>query len=164
MLHALFSFKGRLNRAPYWGYSILLIVLLTMAMFPLIYPVASKIGTVSDAQYEALLKEAVFWPVLLLTALSLWPTLALMAKRLQDHGKSGMLAIPLVIPGLAWTIADTIDKGSLISQITIVAWLIASAFSLVYLGCMRGTAGPNRFGPDPLDRSADMLPGAPASA
>jgi uncharacterized membrane protein YhaH (DUF805 family) len=59
---------------------------------------------------------------------TLWPGLAVGIKRCHDRDRSGWFLLVGLIPVL----------GGL--------WL------LVELGFLRGTAGPNRFGPDPLDR------------
>ncbi len=62
----------------------------------------------------------------LVNVVLLWPALALSAKRWHDRDKS------------AWWL--------LVNLVPIVGWL----WGLVENGFRRGTAGPNRFGPDPL--------------
>jgi uncharacterized membrane protein YhaH (DUF805 family) len=56
----------------------------------------------------------------------LWPALAISAKRWHDRGKS------------AWWV--------LVALIPLVGWL----WVLVENGCLRGTAGANRYGADPI--------------
>ena len=56
----------------------------------------------------------------------LWPILATSCKRWHDCDKSG-----------AWV---------LVTLVPVVGWL----WALVFNGFVRGTRGPNRFGPDPL--------------
>jgi uncharacterized membrane protein YhaH (DUF805 family) len=63
---------------------------------------------------------------LALIGISLWPAIAIGAKRCHDRAKSGWFLLIFLIPVL----------GAL--------WL------LIELGLLRGTSGPNRFGPDPL--------------
>ena len=62
---------------------------------------------------------------LLFVLFSLWPGSALLVKRWHDRNRSGWFYFVLLIPvvGLVWT--------------------------LVEAGCLRGTIGDNRFGPDP---------------
>ena len=63
--------------------------------------------------------------LLLFVLFSLWPGSALLVKRWHDRNRSGWFYFVLLIPvvGLVWT--------------------------LVEAGCLRGTIGENRFGPDP---------------
>ena len=63
----------------------------------------------------------------------LWPSLAVAVKRYHDRDKSGWWILIIFIPviGIIWYIVE--------------------------LGFLRGTPGPNRFGPDPLGTPA--LPG-----
>ncbi|HAE49771.1 MAG TPA: DUF805 domain-containing protein, partial [Tistrella mobilis] len=52
--------------------------------------------------------------------------LAIGARRCHDRGRSGWFQLIMLIPLIGWI------------------WL------LVEIGFLRGTEGPNRFGPDPL--------------
>jgi uncharacterized membrane protein YhaH (DUF805 family) len=63
---------------------------------------------------------------LLVNLLLLWPALAISAKRWHDRGKSAWWMLVLLIP--------------------VIGWL----WALVENGCLRGNAGTNRYGPDPL--------------
>lgn len=66
----------------------------------------------------------------LLGIAAIWPGIALSAKRWHDRDKS------------AWWI--------LIQLLPIIGWI----WSFVENGFLRGTPGPNRFGPDPLSQTA----------
>jgi|SRR6185312_4855399 uncharacterized membrane protein YhaH (DUF805 family) len=70
----------------------------------------------------------------IVSLIMIYPSIALSAKRWHDRDKS------------AWWI--------LINIIPIIGWL----WSLIETGFLRGTPGPNRYGPDPLEA------GAPAAA
>jgi len=63
---------------------------------------------------------------MLIALLSLWPGLALIVKRLHDRDKSGWFALIMLIP------------------------IVGSIILVVGVWFMKGTDGPNRFGPDPL--------------
>jgi uncharacterized membrane protein YhaH (DUF805 family) len=63
---------------------------------------------------------------LVVNLLLLWPALALSVKRWHDRDKSG------------WWV--------LLNLLPVIGWL----WALLDNGFLRGTAGPNRFGPDPL--------------
>ncbi len=57
---------------------------------------------------------------------SLWPLFAAGAKRCHDRGRSGWFQLIYLIP------------------------FFGGLFMFIYLGFLKGTDGPNRFGPDPL--------------
>ncbi len=66
--------------------------------------------------------------------LLIWPSICVGAKRCHDRDKS------------AWWILIT-----LVPVVGILWWLIE-------FGCLRGTVGPNRFGPDPVAPAALASP------
>ncbi len=155
MFHALFSFKGRLNRAPYWGYSMLMVTLILVPFMVYAgivgYQLGSQ-GTVSEAELNQAISSQLFWPLIAVMLATLWPSTALIAKRLQDHDKSGALALPLLVPGIAYNVSSLISADAPVTLVLAGLSIVVSLFTFVYLGCMRGTVGPNRFGNDPLDR------------
>ena len=55
-----------------------------------------------------------------------WPVMAVSAKRWHDYNRSGWWALVNLVPPIGWLV------------------------SLALNGFIRGTAGPNRYGPDPL--------------
>lgn len=63
---------------------------------------------------------------LIVNLLLVWPALAISVKRWHDRGKSG------------WWV--------LLNLVPVVGWL----WALIENGFLRGTDGPNRYGPDPL--------------
>lgn len=63
-----------------------------------------------------------------------WPAIAISVKRWHDRDRSG-----------AWV---------LVNLIPLVGWL----WALVDNGFLRGSRGPNRFGPDPLDSADEPQP------
>lgn len=69
-------------------------------------------------------------------------------KRLHDRDKSGWWLLlfflgPVILAAVAM-LGDTIARVCEIAAPVISVWMI------VELGCRPGTAGPNRYGPDPL--------------
>ena len=60
------------------------------------------------------------------TLLVAWPGVAVSVKRWHDRGKSGWWMLINLVP------------------------VIGTLWTLVECGLLRGTSGPNRFGPDPL--------------
>jgi uncharacterized membrane protein YhaH (DUF805 family) len=117
------SFEGRINRAKFWIGSLVLWVLWIV--------VNLAISTIFGIQYgEGRIFPAmgpVAWLVWVLIALALtYATLAVWAKRWHDRDKSGWWSLIAFVP------------------------IVGAIWILVELGCLPGTEGPNRFGPDPL--------------
>ncbi len=63
---------------------------------------------------------ALFWLA------ALWPSLAIYAKRWHDRGKSGWWVLLPLVP------------------------VIGPIWTLIECGCLKGSEGENRYGPDPL--------------
>ncbi|MDP9137032.1 MAG: DUF805 domain-containing protein, partial [Pseudomonadota bacterium] len=116
------SFEGRINRGKFWAGVAVLIVAQT-----LLYMI---VGTVFGLSYldggvtqYALLSN----PISVVVGLALFICLlAVYAKRWHDRDKSGWWSLILFIP------------------------FVGGIWVLVECGCLPGTEGPNRFGPDPL--------------
>lgn len=120
----LFSFEGRIGRAPYW-YFVLVVTVLFGALFALAgVSLFSGFGLAATADVAPSAGLAGLLLPIACIAL-LWPSLAIAAKRWHDVDKS------------AWWI--------LIGLVPIVGGLIA----LVFNGFVAGTPGANRFGNPP---------------
>jgi uncharacterized membrane protein YhaH (DUF805 family) len=129
----MFSFTGRLNRAPFW-----LAGIAASASAVLIFLAAAAIGRPTPAIVLALLVV----PALI------WITLALATKRLHDRDKSGWwLLLFYFAPGILDTIEESIGSAGFIVGLIGIG---ISIWGLVELGFLGGTAGQNRYGPDPL--------------
>jgi uncharacterized membrane protein YhaH (DUF805 family) len=134
----LFAASGRTNRGRYW-----LIGLLTVAVQ---VPVAFVLGFALDAAGVSrgnVPNDVV--PVEILMLVLAVPAMLAGIRRLHDRDKSGHWAWLLVLapPVL-------IAFGP---PILMVVGLAIAVWAFVELGCLRGTTGPNRFGPDPLQRA-----------
>jgi uncharacterized membrane protein YhaH (DUF805 family) len=79
----------------------------------------------------------------------IWIGLAIGAKRLHDRDKSAWwLLVFYAAPGILSTAGNRLeDVGFIILHVISFA---ISVWAFVELGCLRGTPGPNRHGPDPL--------------
>ena len=86
----------------------------------------------------------------LLLSLSFFSIVAVAIKRLHDRDKVGWWAVPFVIlPGLLSSAASdlvTPFAGAVLYSCSGLLLL----WGFVELACLRGTPGPNKFGPDPL--------------
>jgi uncharacterized membrane protein YhaH (DUF805 family) len=118
----LFSFEGRVGRATYWYYVLALVVVFMILGFVFGFSAASSVGPNGEMPASFGAVGVVFG---LAALLSLWPTLAIQAKRWHDVDKS------------AWWI--------LIGLVPAVGGLIA----LIFNGFIAGTPGPNQFGNPP---------------
>lgn len=126
------SFKGRASRSEFWWF----------ALFTLLLNIAVAIvGAIAPDVTSILSFVQGLWLML--------PTLGVAARRLHDRDLSGWwqaLPVALMLPCLIGLAADA-------AWLLVAAALAAGAASigLMVVYALRGTPGPNRFGPDPLD-------------
>ena len=140
MTQLLFSFQGRLNRKPYWTMAIT-----TTVVFLLLLLLA--VATLREYGLEFLLVTIAILVILYIPLI--WIGLALGAKRLHDRDKSAWwLLVFYALPTTLSTVADRMEDAQFI-VLHIVSFGI-SVWAFVEIGCLRGTVGPNRYGPDPL--------------
>lgn len=164
--HILFGFEGRLNRAPWWGYTILATIASWLLQEYVLRGLATVlVPTPNGAALFSLLGSLPF----------LWIAVALGVKRLHDRDKSGkLLLVYYLIPylilllslyvlfGIAGLASVTGPSSNPAASVTsalgsrffllMLLWLVAlgiSVWSLIDLGFLEGTPGWNRYGPDP---------------
>ena len=132
----LFSFSGRINRAPHWAGTVSLIgILLVLAVI---------IGAATQIFGPAILILLVIFYIP-----ALWIGLALGAKRLHDRNKSAWwLLVFYLVPAILQGVGQ--QTGDVAGLILLVAGVAISIWAFIELGCLRGTVGPNQYGPDPL--------------
>ncbi len=116
------SFSGRIGRMTWWlGYVLVYFILIIAA---------SAVDVATDNQRVFIFENGakVEYGVVssIAMVLLIWPMLAGQVKRWHDRDKSGWWVLIAFIPVIGWI------------------WSIVEVFFL------RGTTGPNRFGPDPL--------------
>jgi uncharacterized membrane protein YhaH (DUF805 family) len=168
----LFRFDGRINRALLWQ-ALLIVALLAALLEVTGQAIAAIEGATSlkirfdidfdfglDDLFGVIDPRAWRWlpsanrPILILrvfgTALFCWIFLATAIKRLHDRDRSGWWIVAFVfVPRLLFRFSDWLpDAGWFVPfDCAIYAlWL----WGLAELFCLRGTAGSNRFGPDPV--------------
>ncbi|MBW7961706.1 DUF805 domain-containing protein [Bradyrhizobium sp. BR 10261] len=167
----LFRFDGRIGRAGFWCSLIFVLcgmILLLFLCAGVMVAFSGKIGSfelnaddvfaiVDPSTYRWSLLDHV--PLLLLklaaTGLLLWIYLAIVVKRLHDRDKSAWwLLAYFVLPGLYKQFEERLPDSYWVLPLALAsAVLTLSAF--VETGFLRGTIGPNRFGPDPEAEQAD---------
>jgi uncharacterized membrane protein YhaH (DUF805 family) len=154
----LFSFTGRLNRARFWLATIVLcMVSLILAPIPILF--SALIAT-----------SSLFLSALVLVSFAnlsvLFAGLAIAIKRLHDRDKSAWwLLLFYLVPAILQTVAYYTTPGTGAVEVRVIlglACIFVVVWYLVELGFLRGTAGPNRYGPDPLQIALTQGTRAPA--
>ena len=166
------TFEGRLNRRPFWLFGIGLIIpsLLVSYIVYAIFGVSpfSTMQAASELQDDpqsmanfAKLSRTTAWANLVTFSIMAYPAMALWIKRAHDRASSGMLvyvtyallALSYVAQGLGLTVTFTENP---VTTNSVFGWLLEgvtgllSLYVLITLGFLKGTKGPNRYGPDPL--------------
>ena len=132
----LFSFTGRLNRAPYWLAGVAAGVVAMLICIGIAVAIHRAIPVM------VVLYLAVF------VALG-WTFFALAIKRLHDRDKSAWwILLFYFAPSILQVIGEY--TGSAGSIFIGLIGLGISIWGLVELGFLRGTTGQNSYGPDPL--------------
>lgn len=140
--------EGRIGRKQYWIGSVLLFV--AAIVLVLIVAVVSGIGSLSPADGGS------SGATTLATILILAASAPLVVKRLQDRNKSPHYAWLLYGPTIISTIGDmagftgTPTEPNALGYALALFGAIIGIWFFVELGFLRGTAGPNGYGPDPL--------------
>src|SRR5262245_49885214 len=156
----LFSFKGRIGRQVWW-LTILAVTIIVALVTSIIGAIARSLDmVVLDAetnQLEPTGPLGIFLAVISLV--NLWIIYALGAKRLHDRDHTGWWLIAphlgLVVGIALGAMALSLPEGGREPWNTLgvlaFAFIVGSLLWLfIEIGFLRGTEGPNRFGPDPL--------------
>jgi uncharacterized membrane protein YhaH (DUF805 family) len=145
-----FSPRGRISRSQYW-----------LRFFLPVFAIGAVLAIIAEVGGEAAKALQTIWQLVVL-----WPSIAILIKRIHDRDKSGALVWALygpMIPAIIVTVAAVIAVAAGSSEAAwglgigaAVLWVIVAGVAIwffIEFGCMRGTIGPNRFGADPVPRS-----------
>jgi uncharacterized membrane protein YhaH (DUF805 family) len=128
-----FGFRGRINRAKYWLVTVVNMLILVALIL---------IAIAANSWAIGILAFLVFIPLFI-------SALAIGMKRLHDRDKSAWwLIVFYLLPSLLSSAGRGFEDGGVILSLGSLAF---SVWGLVDLGCLRGTVGPNQYGPDPLE-------------
>jgi uncharacterized membrane protein YhaH (DUF805 family) len=159
----IFDFGGRYGRKQFWLGALGLVALLIAGLIA----ASTVMRPTGPRGAEVALTFALAAPFV-------WFYCKLIVHRLHDLGWSGwwlLLLGPVLIPLPLWMMHEThavyhrIEQSYAAQQAIkpYVASLQYGALALfvggfVLMGCLRGTRGPNRYGPDPVSRPPDGIP------
>jgi uncharacterized membrane protein YhaH (DUF805 family) len=164
-LQVLFSFNGRINRAKYWLAALFWVVVEIVVFGVLVGMLGSHILALgSDASGAEILRTILSFGLgLILVFLVVFVPMivswfAIGIKRLHDRDQSGWsILLFYFAPAVASGIGQNSDSGAVSLVLGLVS-LGISIWAFVVLGCLRGTQGPNRYGPDPLGGAMAVAP------
>jgi uncharacterized membrane protein YhaH (DUF805 family) len=156
----LFSFKGRINRKPWWLATIA-VGLAASVITGILEVLARASGaTIVNPVTHEFEPTGIFGLATSIIALAnMWIAFALSAKRLHDRDRTGwwliwqLLILILAVILVVVAVAVPHEQGAVWYALAGAAGLAAFVISVwlfVQIGFLRGTQGPNRFGPDPL--------------
>jgi uncharacterized membrane protein YhaH (DUF805 family) len=148
----LFGFDGRINRAKYW--LSLVIFLIGGACFMMLFFGDIQKFFIFENHLNDEIRLSSFIPFFVIgvpmLVVGAWIFAATVIKRLHDRNMSGLWIVPFFIaPGFLERAADRLSDPNLIFVIGLMA-LGLTLWGFVETYCLKGTAGTNRFGPDPL--------------
>src|SRR6476660_2683413 len=162
LFQLLFGFSGRANRGKFWLAVVLWIIFWAIAVPVCVLAAIIILGLHlpdSSLPHDELISRYVrlafdYLGLLIVyiafTVVSLISGFAVGIKRLHDRDKSGWwILLFYVAPSVLGSIANTSEQP-LAGFVLGVASFAISIWGLVELGFLRGTVGPNRYGPDPL--------------
>ena len=164
----LFSFRVRIRRLYFWLTTLVFgfaagMLTSTFQFIAKTYGIGETNPDTHQFEPTGPLSIAIF----AVTLANLWVNLALSVKRLHDRDRTGwwiaaMYLSIIVAVGLGFlTLTQPEGQREPLNTIAVIA-VIAAGVLLVWLvieiGFLRGTRGPNRFGPDPLADSPGQTP------
>jgi uncharacterized membrane protein YhaH (DUF805 family) len=123
MKDLLFGVHGRVNRAKFW-----LVALGIFVLEVIIFAVLGGTTAMSTDPEQALANIGPVAGIVLFVfgVAALWISIAVAIKRYHDRNKSGWWVLIVFVP------------------------IIGGLWYLIECGFLRGTPGPNNYGPDPL--------------
>lgn len=169
------STQGRIGRQQWWIGTIILILInlaVTFLIFPLIgfgMPNIAALDPAGDpAAFAATISGALqksYWASLILFIILAYPLYAIGIKRRHDKDNNGMDLIIYLALTVIFLLVNALGIGNtnvdigggvmmptpgIITTVLTFAVGIYAIYMLVVLGFLKGTTGPNQYGPDPL--------------
>jgi uncharacterized membrane protein YhaH (DUF805 family) len=171
--------EGRISRKQWWiGILGLVVVnlIISFLILPLVGLGAPSGQAIIDASGDPAALAALIngsmqtsgWASLILFIVFAYPMYCLYVKRRHDKDNSGLDAIIYLVVialtllsqalGFAYSVGDMggipMATPTMVFSVLGLVMLVYSIYMLVVLGFLKGTAGPNQYGPDPLGGTA----------
>jgi len=128
------DFAGRSSRSEYWWFTLFQTLVVIALMIPLFGAFASmETGDSPDMSGLSGVGMIAVVLLVLFMLVNIIPSIALVVRMFHDRDKSGWFYLLFIA----------------LSMIPLLGLVVG--IGLIVYFCMRGTVGPNRFGPDPLD-------------
>ena len=137
-----FSAQGRVPLSDYW-----LRFTIPVWACQLVCLLVGRIAALADDR-PRLSTEFAAWLILIVTG---WPTFVVSVKRLHDRNRSGWWLVGGLGPISASSFVHAVAVGgtAMVSAVLGALVFLAVVWLFVELCVLPGTAGDNRFGPDP---------------
>jgi uncharacterized membrane protein YhaH (DUF805 family) len=141
----MFGASGRINRAKYWR-SFLIYILAGLLAALILFTAAGIAAPLFIIMIVVVLIPWLLWGVSFTT------------ERLHDRDKSAWwLVVFYLVPGVLGQLAKTAwlagSAGTAVHYVLALAGFALTIWGFVEIGFLRGTAGSNAYGPDPLLRT-----------
>jgi uncharacterized membrane protein YhaH (DUF805 family) len=137
-----FSPSGRISRSQYW----LRWILPAGAPFVVLY----SLRIVGEATHSEGLTTFSTVILSLVFVILQWTGFVITVKRIHDRDKTGKLAALFYGPWFVFMTAAIVTGGNGIAAWLFLVSVAISVWFLIEFGCLRGTIGANRYGPDPV--------------
>ena len=153
LAQTLFGFRGRISRRTWWLWMVPL-VLGMLAAVAIVFMHVGKDNIPNVVAYDLSSRSVI--ALLVVYAIGNWIAVALSAKRLHDRDIRGFWAVIPTLVAIAIIVLQnrghggTMEHPSTVVNILSLASAVFSLWLLVQCGFLKGTQGPNRWGPDPL--------------
>jgi uncharacterized membrane protein YhaH (DUF805 family) len=138
----LFGASGRIGRAKYWR-SVLIYIGGGLITAVILFTAAGIAAPLLAVMVVVVLIPWFLWGASFTT------------RRLHDRDKSAWwLVVFYLVPGMLGQVANAAwlggTAGTALNSVLALAGFALTIWGFVEIGCLRGTAGPNSYGPDPL--------------
>jgi uncharacterized membrane protein YhaH (DUF805 family) len=158
-LGAMWGFDGRISRKYFWLAGSVWTIAFFAVLIPLLYWLSDgqwPSRTVVDGEFT---READL-ATLIAALVGLYPSLCMSVKRMHDLRMSAWWCVPFFVPSFVVMLLPLLFPSGGAGILELAAYwvgLVVGVAYLIVLGCMRGTAGPNEYGDDPLAARASGI-------
>lgn len=161
---ALFTgYEGRINRSRWWfGAVALLVIFMAVAVILMVMGLGEQAtysgNTTTEGQGSSQFWGMNYslnpWANIVLTVL--WNIAAAMIgiKRRHDRDNSGLDVIVFAVISILASLAFALGLTGPVLFVLQLALSLGGIYLFIVLGCLKGTNGPNSYGPDPLGGGA----------